>query len=97
MYARVTWIQGRTETADQAAKIFSESVIPAAKRQRGFKDALFLTDPATGKGMSLTLWETEEDMKAGEASGYFKEQIAKFGPLLVGPPTRELFIVAAKA
>jgi heme-degrading monooxygenase HmoA len=79
----------------EATKIFSESVIPAARQQRGFKGALFLTDPATGKGMSVTLWETEEDLKAGESSGYFKEQVAKFGPLLAGPPTREVLVVAA--
>lgn len=95
MHARTTVMQGRPETMDEAAKIFSGSVIPAARQQKGFKGALFLTDPATGKGMSVTLWETEEDLKAGESSGYFKEQIAKFGPLLVGPPTRDVFVVAA--
>lgn len=45
----------------------------------------------------MTLWETEEDLKAGENSGYFREQVAKFGPLLLGPPTREVFIVSAAA
>lgn len=96
MYARTTVMQGQPQTMAQAAQIFSESVIPAAQQQQGFRGALFLTDPATGKGMSVTLWETEEDLKAGESSGYFKEQIAKFGPLLVGPPTREVLLVAAK-
>ena len=97
MYARVTVMQGKPETAQQASRIFNESVIPAAKAQKGFKGAFFLTDPSTGKGMSLTLWETEEDLKAGESSGYFKEQTAKFGPLLAGPPSREVFFVAATA
>jgi heme-degrading monooxygenase HmoA len=95
MYARATVIQGRPDTMDEAAKIFSEAVIPAAKQQKGFKGALFLTDPASGKGMSVTLWETEEDLKAGESSGYFKEQVAKFAPLLAGPPTRDVFVVAS--
>lgn len=97
MYARTTVMQGRPETFDESQKVFSESVIPAAKKQRGFKGALFLVDPNTGKGMSVTLWETEADLKAGEASGYFQEQVAKFGPLLAGPPTREVFVVAAQA
>jgi heme-degrading monooxygenase HmoA len=97
MYARVTVMQGKPETAEEAAKIFNESVIPAAKAQKGFKGALFLTDPTTGKGMSLTLWESEGDLKAGESSGYFKEQTLKFGPLLAGPPAREVFVVSATA
>ncbi len=95
MYARTAVMQGRPETGSEAARIFSESVIPAAKQQKGFKGALFLSDPVSGKGMSVTLWETEEDLKAGESSGYFKEQIAKFGPLLVGPPTRDVYVVSA--
>ncbi len=97
MYARLTVMQGQPGVAEQAAKIFAESVIPAAKSQRGFKAAYFLTDPNSGKGVSLTLWETEEDLKAGESSGYFKEQIAKFGPLWVGPPDREVLVVSAAA
>jgi len=48
MFARTTIMQGRAETMDEAAKIFRESVIPAAKQQKGFKGALFLTDPKTG-------------------------------------------------
>lgn len=95
MFARTTVMQGRPDTMSEAAKIFSESVIPAAKLQEGFKGALFLTDPKTGRGMSVTMWQTEEDLKAGEACGYFKEQIAKFGPLLAGPPTRDVFVVSA--
>ncbi len=96
MYARTVVMQGTPETAEQARKIFADSVMPAAKQQKGFSGALFLSDPNTGKGMSITLWETEADLKAGEGSGYLKEQIAKFGPLLVGPPTREVFVVAVK-
>ena len=95
MYARTTIIHGKPDAMNEAAKIFTEAVIPAAKQQKGFKGALFLTDPASGKGMSVTLWESEEDLKAGESSGYFKEQIAKFGPLLAGPPTRDVFVVSA--
>jgi heme-degrading monooxygenase HmoA len=96
MFARVTVIQGRTEAMGEATKIFNDSVIPAAKQQKGFKGAMFLSDPATGKGMSITIWDTEEDLKAGESSGYFKEQIAKFAPLLAGPPTRDVFVVESK-
>lgn len=95
MFARTTIMQGRAETMDEAAKIFRESVIPAAKQQKGFKGALFLTDPKTGKGISVTMWESEEDLMAGESGGYFRDQIAKFGPLLAGPPTRDVFVVSA--
>lgn len=96
MYARMTTMQPRPGMADEAAKIFRESVIPAAQKQKGFRGALLLEDPASGKGTSITLWETEADLKAGEESGYFKEQIAKFGPLMAGPPAREVLVVTAE-
>lgn len=96
MYARMTTMQPRPGMADEAARIFRESVIPAAQKQKGFRGALLLEDPTSGKGTSITLWETEADLKAGEESGYFKEQIAKFGPLMAGPPAREVLVVTAQ-
>lgn len=97
MYARMTTMQPRQGTAGEAAKIFRESVIPAAQQQMGFRGAILLEDPTSGRGTSITLWETEADLKAGEESGYFKEQIAKFGPLMAGPPVREVLVVTAQA
>ncbi len=97
MYARMTTMQPRQGMAGEAAKTFSQSVIPAAQQQMGFRGALLLEDPASGRGTSITLWETEADLKAGEESGYFKAQIAKFGPLMTGPPVREALVVTARA
>lgn len=97
MYARLTTMQPRPGMAGDAARIFRESVIPAARQQKGFRAAFLLEDPGSGKGTSITLWETEADLKAGEDIGYFKEQIAKFGPLMAGPPTREILVVTAQS
>jgi hypothetical protein len=36
-------------------------------------------------------------MKAGESSGYYQEQIAKFGPLLTAQPPQESFEAAVTA
>ena len=49
---------------------------------------MLLTDPETGIGISVTIWETEEDREAGEASGFYK-QIAKFADFLVETPIRK--------
>jgi heme-degrading monooxygenase HmoA len=43
-------------------------VVPAAQQQKGFKGGFLLSDPNTGKGVSIALWETENDMKASETS-----------------------------
>jgi heme-degrading monooxygenase HmoA len=70
--------------------------MPVSKQQQGFKGAFLLTDPNTGKGVSITFWETEADMRAGEASGYYQEQIAKFAQVFAGPPTREGYEVSVQ-
>jgi heme-degrading monooxygenase HmoA len=79
---------------EEAVGIYRDSVVPAAKQQKGFKGALLLTDPNTGKGISIALWETEADMQAGEASGYFQEQIAKFAAVFAAPPVTEHYEVS---
>lgn len=97
MFARTVMMQTQPGTADETIAIYTDSVLPAAKQQKGFKGAFLLTDRATGKGMSITLWASEADLKAGEAAGYYQQQIAKFGPVLAAPPVREIFEVSAQA
>jgi heme-degrading monooxygenase HmoA len=94
MYSRTVTLQVQPGKTDEAVRIYRDSVIPAAKKQHGFKGAMLLTDSTTGKGYSITEWETEADMKAGETSGYYEEQIAKFGQLLTSKPIREGFQVS---
>jgi heme-degrading monooxygenase HmoA len=96
MYARVTTTQMQPGKTEEAIRIYRDSVVPAAKQQQGFKGAFLLTDPNTGKGVSISLWETEADMRAGETSGYYQEQIAKFAQVFAGPPTREGYEVSVQ-
>ena len=94
MFSRTVTLQVQPSKTEEAVSIYRDSVIPAAKKQHGFKGALLLTDSGTGKAYSITQWETEADMTAGEASGYYQEQIAKFGHILTSTPTREGFLVS---
>jgi len=96
MHARVVTVQIQPGKIDEAVSIYRDSVMPAAKQQKGFKGAFLLTDRNTGKGVSVALWETEADLKAGEASGYYQEQIAKFGGVFAGPPAREHYEVSVQ-
>lgn len=97
MKARVTTVQVQPDKVNEAVSIYRDSVVAAAKAQKGYHATFMLMDPATGKGMSITLWDTAEDLRASEASGYYQEQVAKFGPLLTAAPTREEFEVSVQA
>ena len=94
MYARVVTVQVQQGKVDEAISIYRESVVPAAQQQNGFKGGFLLTDPNTGKGVSIALWDTEDDMKASETSGYLQEQIVKFAAVLAAPPTTEHYDVS---
>ena len=89
MFSRLVNLQVQPGKTEEAVRIYRDSVILAAKKQHGFKSAQLLTDSTTGKAYSITQWETEADMKAGEASGYYQEQISKFGQMLKSTPIRE--------
>jgi len=96
MFARLTICLVQPGKLDEAIKIYRDSIVPAAKRQKGFKSIYFLTDKNTGKGISIAMWNTEADMTAGEASGYYREQVAKEMPLFAAPPTTERYEVSVQ-
>jgi len=96
MKARIVSVQVRPGKIDEAIALYRDSVVPAAKQQKGFKGAFLLSNPDTGKGLSLTLWETETDMATGEANNYFQGQLAKFGAVFSEPPVREHYDVSVK-
>ena len=94
MRAKVVTFQIQPGKRDEAGRIFKEYVIPAAKKQKGFKAGILLTEPDTGKGVSIGLWETEEDIKASESSGYYQGWLSKFTDVFALPPSRELYEVS---
>ncbi len=96
MYARVTTVQVQPGKIDDGIQIFRDAVLPAAQQQPGFKGVLQLVDRSNNKSIGITLWETEDDMKAGEASGYYQQQIAKVAPLLTAQPVRETYEVSMR-
>jgi heme-degrading monooxygenase HmoA len=96
MFARVTFTQTKLDRLDEATQLFVESAVPAAKAQKGFKGIYLLTDPATGKGITITFWENEADAIANEQSGYYQEQVNKFKDIFAAPPVRESYEVSAQ-
>lgn len=95
-FARVTITQGKIDKVDESIKLYAESVIPAAKSQKGYRGILLLTNRETGKSISISFWDSEEDAIANEQSGYYQEQIAKFKDFFTAPPIKEGYEVTVK-
>lgn len=93
MYARITFLQVNPEDVEDTARLYDESVVPAAREQKGFLGtALLVRD--NGEIMSIALADNLDDLHANEASGYYQGQVAKFRDRIVGHPRREVFRVA---
>ena len=66
MFARVTRYEGDPDKLEAATKLIKETIAPGAKRLQGFQGGYWLVDRATGKGFSVTLFESEAALHATE-------------------------------
>ena len=89
MLARMTFLQVKPESIEEGISIFRTSVIPAAKKQTGFRGACLLVDRDTGKCIVVTFWRNEMDVRASEENRHYQEQLVKGLHLFAGPPIRE--------
>lgn len=95
--ARLTFVKLKPGTSiEEARKIWDESVIPAAKAQKGFVGGFLLVSDDETEGIALVMWDSKEDADSGEKSGYYMEQVGKFAPMFAAPPERKIYDVNSK-
>ena len=66
MYARVSTLEGSPEQLDEGVRFLREEILPTGKEDPGFKGLIALGDRNSGKALSITFWESEEEMRATE-------------------------------
>lgn len=93
MFARVVSVGIRHGSAQEVARVYRERVVPAARAQPGFKGAILLTNPATDKVVSVTFWESQAALEAGETGSYLVTQFSRLAAHAAGSPVREAFEV----
>ena len=94
MFARLTIVQVKQDDVDNVIKLYGDTVVPAAKSQKGYKGILMLTDRKTGKGISISMWESEQDAIANDKSGYYQQQVERFKDYFTKPPVQEGYEVS---
>ena len=90
MHARVTTRQIQPGQMDEAMRIYRDVVVPAGAERQGNKGGLVLTDRSTGKLMTISLWDTEADLRASGPSG-------ATDAISTGPPVREIYEVSLQS
>jgi len=73
MFARVTTVQGSPDRIDETTGYARERVLPAMQAQPGFKGMYMLVDRKQGRALGITLWESEEALRAtAETAGQMR-------------------------
>ena len=66
MYARHVTVHGSPDRIDEGVRSVRDHVLPVLQGCAGFKGQLLLIDRATGEAIGISLWDSEENMKASE-------------------------------
>ena len=89
MHCRAVSARVKAGKTQEAVDLYEKSVVPAARLQKGFRDAYLMADAATGRALSISIWDSQSDMVEGERNCYYREQVAKFGTMLAEAPVAE--------
>ena len=96
MHVRVATGQITSGKMQEAINIYNNS-ISEVKAQKGYQGGYLMTDAGSGKILSITLWESEADMLAGESSGgYYQLQVGKYAFVFAGTPTVEHYELSSE-
>lgn len=86
---------------DELRAIYNRDCVPIVKAAPGNVD-VYLMEPADGAGpgtgpiIACTIWRTEADAVAYEASGTAREVVARVKPLFAGPPTLRSYRITGR-
>jgi len=75
MHARMGTFQVPPDAVDEMTRLQREVIVPAAREAAGFKGILSLVDRGSGKIISLTMWDSEDALRASEErAGQFRAE-----------------------
>jgi heme-degrading monooxygenase HmoA len=85
MYARVAWGKVKPGTWAEYERLYREEILPASRDVKGlhFRELLQGSDDAD-EGISLTLWESKEDLEAYERSELYQRFVDRARAFYVG-------------
>jgi heme-degrading monooxygenase HmoA len=97
VHARLSYLEGSTDSLEAGVKSFREQVVPGV-RENGGKAAYLLVDRATGKAIGVTLWESEDAMRASEeAANALRAQAAKEMHATAAPKVERYEVVVSES
>jgi len=68
MHARVTVVQGPPGGLEKGQALFERTMVPALRELPGFAGVVLLVDRESGRGSSISTWDSEEAMRGADAT-----------------------------
>ena len=66
MFANVSTYQGPPDQIDEGIRYAQENIVPTLQEVEGFEGIYLLVERQSGKVLTVTLWESEEALRASE-------------------------------
>jgi heme-degrading monooxygenase HmoA len=96
VFARVSTFTGTSDEVDEAIRQAREDLVPRLEQLDGFRGGYVLVDRQNGKTLAVTLWESEEAMRASEeeANTLRSEAAEALGTQMVGVERYEVAVAS---
>jgi len=91
MYARVTYVQAPEGKVEEGLNLWRKNVLPVTMGREGFTGTISMIDRNTGKALSITMWDLEEDLVASTEAEYHLQAVNRFSEFFQGAHEPENF------
>jgi heme-degrading monooxygenase HmoA len=82
VYARVSTYAGTAEDFYRGLEKVKSALMPRVQEMPGYKGAISLIDRSTGKSLSITLWDSEEALRASrQPSNQMRSEAVAMSPV----------------
>jgi hypothetical protein len=66
MHARVSTFESPADKLDEGELVLRKEIVPTMREIAGCRGVISLVDRQSGKSLAITLWDTEDAMRASE-------------------------------
>ena len=85
MFARNVALRLRPNSLSQFTQIFEKEVLPALRKQAGFRDEIVFATRGSVDVIAISLWDTKEHAEAYDTAAY-PQVVKSLNPVLDGSP-----------
>jgi heme-degrading monooxygenase HmoA len=93
MFARIVSLQLKPNTHREFSALFDKEILPALRKQPGFKDELLFVDPGGPEVLAISLWDSKENAETYNRATY-PEMLKTLAKVADGAPKVRTFQVA---